>query len=72
MQRPSGSAAILSAPGTAAPSFTTDMAGRYGVRFTVNDRRQTGTDDVDVTTVKVAPVANAVPDQTVNEGDLVT
>ena len=41
------------------------------MRLTVSDGQLTSTDDVDVTTVNVAPVANAGPDQTVHEGDLV-
>ena len=42
------------------------------MRLTVNDSQVTATDDVDVTTVNVPPVANAGPDQTVHERDLVT
>ncbi len=42
------------------------------MRLTVNDSQATGTDDVDVTTVNVPPMANAGPDQTVHERDLVT
>jgi uncharacterized repeat protein (TIGR01451 family) len=72
VQRPSGSAATLVGTGTATPSFTIDRAGRYTVRLTANDGQLPGTDDVDVITVNVPPVANAGPDQTVHEGDLVT
>jgi uncharacterized repeat protein (TIGR01451 family) len=71
VQRPSGSVASLVGAGTATPSFTIDRAGRYTVRLTVNDGQLPGTDDVDVITVNVAPVANAGPDQTVHERDLV-
>ena len=42
------------------------------MRLTVNDSQVTATDDVDVTTVNVPPVADAGPDQTVHERDLVT
>ena len=72
VQRPSGSAAALLNANTASPSFTVDIAGRYRVRLTVNDGQVSGSDEVDVTTVNVPPVANAGPDQTVHEGDVVT
>ena len=57
VQRPSGSSAALVSANTAAPSFTVDQAGRYRARLTVSDGQLTGTDDVDITTVNVAPVA---------------
>ena len=72
VQRPSGSVATLAGAASATPSFTVDRAGRYTVRLTVNDGQVSGTDDVNVTTVNVAPSANAGPDQTVHERDLVT
>ena len=72
VQRPTGSVAALVNANTASPSFTVDIAGRYRVRLTVNDGQVSGSDEVDVTTVNVPPVANAGPDQTVHEGDVVT
>ena len=68
---PSGSAAALSNPTAAAPSFMADKAGQYVVQLIVND----GTVNSRPDTVTIAaamgnttPVANAGPDQTVAVG----
>jgi len=68
---PSGSAAALSNPTAAAPSFVADKAGQYVVQLIVNDGTVNSTPD----TVTIAaamgnttPVANAGPDQTVAVG----
>ena len=68
---PSGSAAILSNPTAAAPSFMADKAGQYVVQLIVNDGTVNSTPDtvpIAAAMGNTAPVANAGPDQTVAVG----
>src|SRR5262249_12094419 len=54
-------------------TFTPNNKCTYTVTYTVtDDDGGGGSDDVVVTVNNVAPTANAGPDQTVNEGDVVT
>ncbi len=69
---PTGSAATLSDPSSASPSFFADLPGVYIAELSVND----GSDDslpdsVSITTANSPPVADAGPDQSVFPGDLV-
>ena len=71
--KPVASAAVLSTPYSATPSFTADKAGNYVVQLIVNDgivNSQPAT--VIVSTINSIPVANSGPNQTVNAGDAVT
>ena len=62
--RPAGSAAVLTGPNTVSPTFTVDRAGAYVVQLIVNDGTvNSAPNTVSITTVNVAPVANAGPDQ---------
>jgi hypothetical protein len=74
VQVPSGSAAVLSNPTSAGPTFVTDKAGLYRVRLIVSDATSSSAPDtVDITAVNGAPVANAGPDQNIaGAGTLVT
>ena len=65
---PSGSAATLSNPTAAKPTFVADKAGQYVVQLIVNDGTVNGTPDTVTIAAAIgntAPVANAGPDQTV-------
>ena len=68
---PSGSAATLSNPTAAAPSFVADKAGPYVVQLVVNDGTVNSTPDtatIAAAAGNTAPVANAGPDQAVAVG----
>ena len=68
---PSGSAATLSNPTAAKPSFVADKAGQYVVQLIVNDGTVNSTPDtvtIAAATGNTAPVANAGPDQSVQVG----
>jgi hypothetical protein len=68
---PSGSAATLSNPTAAKPTFVADKAGQYVVQLIVNDGTVNSTPDtvaIAAATGNTAPVANAGPDQTVAVG----
>jgi len=70
--RPSGSTAALSSTTSVSPTFTVDLHGDYVVRLVVNDGAlNSAPDSVTISTVNVAPVANAGPPQTVAVGVLV-
>ena len=69
---PVGSAAALSDPAIASPTFTADMAGTYSFQLIVNDGGlDSAPDFVQVTAVNMPPLAYAGPDQAVTAGDLV-
>lgn len=74
VQVPTGSAAVLTNPTSAGPTFVTDKAGLYRVRLSVSDATTSSAPDtVDITAVNAAPVANAGPDQNIaGAGTLVT
>jgi hypothetical protein len=68
---PSGSAATLSNPTAAKPTFTADRAGQYVVQLIVNDGTVNSTPDtvtIAAAMGNTAPVANAGPDQAVAVG----
>ena len=70
---PAGSAASLSNPDPARPTFVADMPGTYVAQLTVNDGTvDSAPDTVTITTSNSAPVADAGPDQTVFVTDTVT
>jgi hypothetical protein len=62
---PPGSQATLSDAAAVRPTFVVDRAGAYVATLIVNDGvANSAADDVSVSTVNSAPVANAGPDQT--------
>ena len=70
---PSGSAALLSDSSSVNPSFNVDVAGSYVVSLMVSDGTENSVPDtVSVSTLNVAPVANAGSDQAVLVGEIVT
>jgi len=73
LTRPAGSTAALTGAATPRPTFTADRNGNYTFRLVVNDGQVDSTaDEVLVSTINSAPVANAGPDRTVARGSLVT
>jgi len=72
IQRPAGSQAALANPGTVAPTFIADVAGRYVAQLIVNDGTFDSLPDlVQIDTVNSRPVAEAGADQTAVAGTLV-
>lgn len=73
LSRPNGSNAALSNTSVPRPTFSVDRGGDYRFQLVVNDGRTDSTpDEVLVSTINSAPVAEAGPDQTVARGSLVT
>jgi len=73
--KPAGSTASLSDPGAAMPTFVADVAGDYVAQLIVNDGTVGSTADsvvIHAANGNTAPIANAGPDQSVNQGDTVT
>ncbi|MCR4321626.1 MAG: PKD domain-containing protein, partial [Candidatus Brocadiaceae bacterium] len=71
--RPSGSTAALNDTTSANPTFTVDKAGTYVASLIVNDGTvNSAPDTITISTINVAPVANAGNDQTVPEESTVT
>jgi len=71
--RPSGSAAVLDDPTAEMPSFTADRPGAYELQLIVNDGTvDSGPDTVVITTRNRPPVADAGPDQEVDNDEFVT
>lgn len=74
--KPSASSATLSNPTSATPSFVLDEAGDYIITLTVTDSKGlTDTDSVKITSTtinNIPPLADAGPDQTVTQYELVT
>ena len=76
--RPQGSAAVLSSPSAATPSFVADVAGSYAASLTVSDGQlSSAPSSVNITASTApasnsAPTANAGPAQTVTVGATVT
>ncbi len=69
---PADSTAMLSDSAAVKPRFQADMAGDYVAQLTVTDNAGSSTTDtVVISTVNVAPVADAGPDQSVAQGDTV-
>lgn len=67
---PAGSAAALSDPASARPTFTVDQAGDFVFELGVSDGDLSSSAQVTVTTGNAAPRAAAGPDQTVAVGAL--
>lgn len=68
---PVGSGATLSNPAAVRPTFVMDAYGTYVVQLMVSDGYENSTaDQVVVTALNRAPVANAGPDQSVAQGQL--
>lgn len=73
ISKPAGSVATLSDPSLPNPTFTVDIAGQYTFQLVVNDGLAlSAPDNVTVSTVNSAPVADAGPDQTAALGASVT
>lgn len=71
--KPSGSTATLNNAAAVNPTFTVDKAGTYVVSLIVNDGTvNSAPDTITISTINVAPVANAGNDQTVPEESTVT
>ena len=69
--KPEGSAATLSDPAIVDPTFTMDVAGIYTVELTYTVGTESDTDTVDTQAFNPV-VANAGPNQSVLENELVT
>lgn len=72
--RPAGSAASLSAPTSARPTFTADLAGEYVASVIVHDGKVSSNAaavSITASTANAAPVANAGPAQYVFSGSVV-
>ncbi|MHC4112951.1 MAG: PKD domain-containing protein, partial [Planctomycetota bacterium] len=70
---PEGSIAVLSDPNSVNPTFTADVVGTYVVSLVVNDGTEDSVPDtVSISTINVAPIADAGVDQAAHVGDLVT
>ena len=64
LSKPAGSTAVLANPTSVTPTFTVDRAGSYTAQLIVNDGTvSSAPNTVNISTVNVAPVANAGPDQ---------
>jgi len=73
IERPAGTATVLSDVNALMPTFDIDAAGRYVAELVVNDGEFDSTPDtVVVDTLNSAPVADAGADQTAPVGALVT
>ncbi len=73
VSRPAGSTATLSNPNQPRPTFSIDRGGNYSFRLTVSDgQTDSAPDDVLVSTINSAPVADAGADRTVARSSLVT
>ncbi len=73
--RPAGSAALLAGAGSAAPSFTVDVAGSYVATLVVNDGRADSAPaavGISASVANAPPVADAGPAQSVLRGAVVT
>ena len=71
--KPPGSQAVLDDPNSLNPTFIPDVPGTYTVTLRVSDgQEQSQFDAVRISTVNVAPIADAGDDQTVHVGELVT
>lgn len=67
LEKPAGSAATLSDPSLAMPSFTPDVLGDYVIQLVVTDSRglSSAPDTVKISTFNTAPTAAAGPDQAI-------
>lgn len=68
VSHPVGSTAALSGATTSTAAITPDAFGSYVLRLTVSDGSLTSSDEVTVTVVNHAPIANAGPDLEANDG----
>ena len=72
--KPVGSSAVLSGATSLSPTFTVDVAGNYLVGLTVSDGKSNSTQStvsVKASSINLAPVANAGPNQTITIGNAV-
>jgi hypothetical protein len=71
--KPPSSTASLGNPNSSGPSFVVDVSGEYAIQLTVSDPQgEERTDTVRVSTVNVAPVAEAGIDQSAALGATIT
>ena len=70
LSRPTGSAATLSSPSSASPSFVTDVVGTYLATVTVSDGQYTSTDSATITVVNSPPIARAGADRDMTRNNL--
>lgn len=69
---PTGSTATLTNSATVSPFFAVDVAGAYVISLTVNDGTiDSAPDEVTISTINVAPIADAGDNQSVVVGDMV-
>lgn len=71
---PPGSAAVLNSPSSVNPTFTVDVAGTYLAQLIVNDGNANSIPSTVLITTSntiLAPIANAGPNQTVQQGSSV-
>jgi chitinase len=68
VSRPVGSTAALSGGTTSTPGLTPDVFGPYVLRLTVSDGALSASDEVTITVLNHAPVADAGPDLESNDG----
>ncbi|MCU8424966.1 PKD domain-containing protein [Vibrio vulnificus] len=72
VSQPSGSQAVLANSTAAQPSFTLDVQGHYVVQLVVNDGyADSAPDNVVITDVNLAPIADAGNDQKISKGSTV-
>jgi len=64
---PAGSAAVLTNPSSAMPTFVADVPGVYVIALTVSNGSASSSANVTVSTFNTPPVANAGPNQTIQE-----
>jgi hypothetical protein len=74
IDQPSGSSSVINDSGSAIANISTDIDGVYELQLTVSDGQLERSDSIEITStsLNVAPIANAGPDQSVSTNSLVT
>jgi hypothetical protein len=74
IDQPSGSSSVIIDSGSAIANISTDIDGIYELQLTVSDGQLERSDSIEITStsLNVAPIANAGPDQSVSTNSLVT
>ena len=75
ISQPAGSIAVLVSDQTATPTLTPDITGSYVVELLVSDAEDSSAPDsvsINASSPNTQPVADAGPDQTGAQGDLIT